>query len=383
MKVCGIIVEYNPLHNGHIYHIEQVKKLSKCDILIAVMSGNFTQRGEPSIINKHLRTALALEAGIDIVVELPYVYAVGHADLFSFGAVSLLNQCGVDEIIFGSETNDINLLTNMAKMIDDNRFNEELHNLLKTGISYPEACNLTLKKLTGKDFDLLSNDLLGIQYIRYIMKINQGIAFKTIKRIHTNYNDTIIKHQHIASATSIREALKNKKAIKNTVPDFTLEVMEKNKLHFWNDYYPYLKYQIMTNKANLSSIHDISEGIENAIIENNEKYHCFTNLVESLVSKRYTKGKIRRILTHILNNVTKEEVSNLKIQDGPQYLRILGLKESKSYYLKNIKQGCEIPLITNINKYNYQLLSLDLRISEVYNLPDGKKERKIPIIYKD
>ncbi len=378
MKICGIIVEYNPMHNGHLYHLEKCKKLTNCDMLIAVMSGNFVQRGEPAIVNKQIRTEMALQAGVDLVIELPYLFAVSHADLFAFGAIKLLNELGVNEIIFGSETNDLNLLKNIAEITESTLFNQQIKVKLGEGYSYPESAYLTIKSLIKTDHELDANDLLGIQYIRNIIKINPKISFNSIKRIHTKYNDSKISHETFASATNIRNALLNNQDITNYVPQYVNTVLTNNSLHSWYDYYPYLKYQIISNQDNLNEIHDINEGLEKAIIKNVSKNDSFTDLVQSLVSKRYTKAKIKRILTHTLNRVTK--VDALNILDGPKHIRILGIKKEKSQYLKQIKKKTNIPIITNVNKDNYSQLKLDIRINEIYHLQDGDTERKIPII---
>ncbi|QVK19029.1 nucleotidyltransferase [Mycoplasmatota bacterium] len=383
MKICGIIVEYNPLHNGHVYHLNQVKKISGCDLLIAVMSGNFVQRGQPSLISKEIRTKLALQAGVDVVVELPYLYAVSHADLFSLGAISILNHCGVDEIIFGSESNDSSTLLELATKIDHPHFNELLKSIMNDGYSYPEACSKALKIITNKNTDLLANDLLGIQYIRNILHINKNIAFKTIKRRKSNYNDQEILHEEIASATSIRKALMKKENVDHVIPDYTKQMLNKTKLHYWNDYFPYLKYQITSQKHALKEIHDINEGIENAMIQHIKKETNYNQFVSSLVSKRYTKGKIQRLLTHVLNHVTKEEVQKWNIWNGPQYVRILGFKEKKTHDIKQLKKTSQVPIITNKNRNNHNLLKIDLRASEIYHLVDCERERKIPIIYPD
>jgi len=382
LKIYGIIVEYNPLHNGHLYHLEQVKKMNDCDLLIAVMSGDFVQRGQPSLVNKQLRTKLALQAGVDIVIELPYLYAVSHADLFSLGAISLLNQCGVNEIVFGSETNEVHKLEEIARLIDHPHFNDLIKINLNNGFSYPEASSIALSTLTQKKVELLSNDLLGIQYIRNILRINKNITFRSIKRIHTNYKDTLITHQNIASATSIREAITNQQEFKKTIPHYTLDVIENAKLHDWNHYFSYLKYEITTNKNNLQEIHDVNEGLENALIKNIRNSQNFKHFVNLLVSKRYTTAKIQRTLTHVLNHVTKEEVIKSDILNGPKFIRILGFNESKSAFIKQIQKSSQIPLITNINKSNIDLLKLDLRVSEVYHLIDDVKERKIPCILR-
>lgn len=376
MKICGIIVEYNPLHNGHLYHLQETKKLSQCDLLIAIMSGNYTQRGDVALLNKTIRTKLALMAGVDVVIELPYIYAVGHADLFSFGAISLLNYLGVQEIVFGSEANNLKLLTKIAKIIDTPQFNDLVKSYLDEGLSYPESTSLAINNLMKEKVNCLPNDILAIQYIRQAQRINKNITLKSIKRVGNNYHDIVITDNK-TSATSIRHALENKKDISKVVPEYTYEAIKNATLHFWHQYFPYLKYQILSLKENLSLIHDVNEGIENAIINNITKYHDFNSFVSSLISKRYTKGRIQRILTHILNHVTKEEFNKHKEM---MYIRILGFKKEKSHLIQNLKKHCTIPIITNINKNNYPYVKLDLKVSDVYHIIDNDKERKIPLI---
>lgn len=376
MKITGIIVEYNPLHNGHLHHISKTKEKSKCDILIAVMSGNFMQRGEPAIIDKHLRTMLAIKSGVDLVVELPYSYAVQSADIFALGAIKILNELGVDDIYFGSESDNVKSLELIAKLLDSKHFNEIVKEKIKEGISYPSACSYAIKKLTNINDRLYSNDILGIQYIRNILKINNNIMYHTIKRIHSNYNDESFTHSNIASATSIRNSVLKDEDISNFVPSYTLEILNKKQLVSWDDYFPYLKYQIISNQANLSKIHDVNEGIENAIFNNIHKVNNFNDLINSLISKRYTKSKIKRIMCHILNNITKEEININKLQ----YIKILGFNKEKSNLIKNINGSSNIQLITNINKKNYQYVKLDEKVSQIYHLCDNSKSRKIPVI---
>src|SRR5690554_2523817 len=298
------------------------------------MSGNFTQRGEPAILNKSIRTKLALQAGVDIVVELPYIYSVGHADLFSFGAISILNNLSVEEIVFGSESNDISYLLRIMKLLDTPIFNNLVKQNLSLGISYPESAINAIKSIVKENIELMPNDLLALQYIRQTNKINKNIKLKTIKRISSNFHDQEITNNDITSATSIRNTLQNRKDISTTVPLYTKDALKKGQLHYWHNYFPYLKYQIISMKQNLSHIHDVNEGIENAIISNINASDDFDKFVSSLTSKRYTKGRIQRILTHILNHVTKEDVRNLQIHNGPQYIRILGFNEKKSHIIK-------------------------------------------------
>ncbi|NLG82275.1 MAG: nucleotidyltransferase [Bacilli bacterium] len=381
MKIAGIIVEYNPFHNGHLYHLQETKRITNCDVLIAVMSGNFTERGEVAILDKHVRTRLALEAGCDVVIELPYLYAVASADLFSYGAIYLLNQCGVSEIVFGSESNDYLILSEKADLINQPAFDEKIKVFLAEGFSYPKAAELALSSLTNTAMEIKSNDILGIQYIRQIKRINPNIKYHTITRLGNAYHDQEIKSNQFASATAIRKAIKENKEICDVVPPYTAHALKNECLHFWEDYYPFLKYQILANHTNLHNIHDISEGLEKAIINAVKETTSFADLASSLVSKRYTKGRIQRCLTHILNNITKNDVKSYNLSAGPKCLRILGLRQDKSFIIQQLKKISTIPIVTNITRDNYNEVKLDLQVSQIYHLIDNKEERKIPIIF--
>jgi predicted nucleotidyltransferase len=375
MKVCGIIVEYNPFHNGHLYHINQVKQ-NNCDLLIAVMSGNFTQRGELAILDKFRRTELALTHGVDVVIELPYAYATSSADLFSLGAISILNHLKVDELYFGSETNDIKKLTHIASLLDSKAFNDGIQVFLNQGLAYPKASQLALNELLEDDLILLSNDLLGIQYIRRIKQLQSTIEPKSIQRIANQYRDLTFSHHSIASATSIRQAVKNKQAIIDYVPELTHQYLT-DYANDWDHYFDWLQYQIIANEKNLHLIHDMTEGLHNRIIEANRKATNFHELTNLLSSKRHTESKIRRILAHILTNYTEEE-----FQQKQPYIRVLGFNREKSQLFKKVIKDCSIPVITNITKSDFHLVEIENRIDDLYYHQHPLKNRKIPIQVK-
>lgn len=232
MKVLGLIVEYNPMHNGHLYHLNEAKKIVNPDFTVAVMSGNFCQRGEPAIINKFARTLMALKNGIDIVFELPTVYALQDAGGFAFGAVSILNNLKIiTDFVFGSESNDINFLKKIAEILytQPKNFDEYFKNELKKGYSYPNARKYALQKFLKFDNETLkkiekSNDILGIEYIFSILKLNSKIRFHTIKRIKSSYNDPVLRGS-ISSATAIRTAIKNKIDFSKSLPKNNYEIL--------------------------------------------------------------------------------------------------------------------------------------------------------------
>ena len=229
----GIIAEYNPFHNGHLYHLQKVKEMFPNEEIILVMNGNFTQRGEPVIIDKWKRSEMAIEASIDLVVELPYPFATQSADFFSYGAVTLLEKLKVDKFVFGSETGDISLLEEIVNaQLYRKVFDPLVKIYMKLGENYPTALSKALNDLTGKSLKL-PNDLLGISYVKAIKKNNYKIKPYCIKR-ENNYHDKNNKSV-ITSATSIREALINKEDISLSVPTFVNKYLID--LHFQEDYF--------------------------------------------------------------------------------------------------------------------------------------------------
>lgn len=357
MKSVGIIVEYNPFHNGHLYHLNETKKKYKDHTIIAVMSGNFTQRGDTSIINKQLKTLIALNHGIDIVVELPFQYATQSADIFAKGAIEILNNLKTDVIMFGSESNDIKKLKEIATKITHNKEYEKIiNNNLSLGNNYPKATLDALNQINNTEINT-PNDILGICYIKEILKNKYNIEYNCIKRTN-DYHDLKIKN--ICSASSIRNAIKEKKDIKKSIPQDTYKALDH--LSFIDNYYDLLKYKILSSN-DLSIYQGVDEGIENRI----NKYILISNSLEQLIknikTKRYSYNKIKRMLTHILIGYTKEEN---KILINTNYIRVLGFTKKGQKYLNKIKKDINIPLITNYTKYK-DLLYLDYKATCIYS----------------
>ena len=243
MKSIGIIAEYNPFHNGHLYHLSKIKELYPDHTIVLVMSGNFTERGDVSIIDKWKKTEIAKKAGIDLIVELPFPFATQSADYFSYGAITLLEHLKVERVIFGSESNNIEDLSLIAEtQLNNEDFDKLVKIYSKFGHNYPTALSLALKDLTGKVITT-PNDLLGISYIKTIKKNNYKIIPETIKRTSDYHNVSLLEH---SSATAIREALKGKQDVSAYVPEITHEYLTN--LHFIEDYFPLLKYKILTEK---------------------------------------------------------------------------------------------------------------------------------------
>ena len=372
MKAVGIICEYNPFHNGHLYHLKKVKELCPDHVIILILGGNFLQRGEPSIINKWDKTKLAIEYGVDLVVELPFAFATQSADLFAAGSISLLDALGVDKLVFGSETNDIDSFTLLAKaQLYNDDYDELVKGYLSKGVNYPTALSNALFTLTNKKIDS-PNDILGISYVREIIRRKSNIKPICIKRTN-NYHDKELNSK-ITSATSIREALKKNQDISNYVPKETLKYITK--VHNVENYYPLLKYKILSELDDLDMYQTVDEGIENRIKKFIIPSKSYNELVENIKTKRYTYNKIGRMFTHILCNFSKDEANSMK---KIRYIRVLGFSVYGQSYLNENKKRIKLPIITNYSKLNSGMLALEFRSTCVYASILNEEDKQIMI----
>ena len=370
MKSVGVICEYNPFHNGHVYHINKVKELYPNNVIIVILSGNFTQRGDVSLIDKWKKTEIALNYA-DLVIELPFVFASQSADLFAKGSTDILKALDVDAVIFGSEINDISKLEKFANIQDSTEYNEFVQKFLSKGFNYPTSMSKALEIISG-DTIKTPNDLLGLGYVRELK--DSKIKAISIKRT----NDYLSKDldNEIASATSIREALKNGKNVEEYVPTISYNYLDN--LHFLDDYFHLIKYKIISE--DLSKYQTVDEGIENRIKKVINKVNSVDDLINKVKSKRYTYNRIKRMLIHILTGFTKEEAKNIKTC----YIRVLGFNKNGQKYLNSIKKKCKLPIITNFEKNN-SMLNIEARVSDIYNLikkdDDLSEHEHKPIIH--
>lgn len=377
MQRIGLIAEYNPIHNGHIYQIKEIKRLYPDSIIILITNSYFTQRGDISIINKWDKTKIALDNNIDLVIELPFPYATQSADIFAKGALKILNFLQIDTLIFGSESNDINKLKKLAStQLNNKKYDEKVKTYLNQGINYPTAMSNSLKDILGYTTSS-PNDLLGISYIKEIIRNNYKINTVSIKRT-IDYHSKIASKK-IASATLIRTLIREKKDITNYIPKYQTDYFYQNLS--LESYFPYIKYKIITSK-NLAIYKTVDEGIENRINKVINSVNSWKELVEKIKNKRYTYNKVNRMLIHILTNFTKNESNNLNID----YIRVLGFSQKGRLYLNQIKKDLKVPLITNYKPNLSPLLDIEFRVAKIYSLPLNKniieKEYKQPPIYK-
>ncbi len=359
----GIIAEYNPFHNGHLYMIKQIKKMYPDATIICVMSGPFTQRGDVSIINKWKKTEIAIKNGIDLVVELPFVYASQSSDYFAYGAIRILKSLNVDKLVFGSETNDVDLLNKLADIqINNKDYDKLVKAYMDDGINYPTAMSKALYDLSSSKIEL-PNDLLGLSYIKEIKKQKANIEPISIKR-DNNYNSLELKGKFI-SATAIRHAIFNHKKIKKYIPKETYYNLYH--MHFNNHYFKLLKYRILT--TDISIYQGVDEGLKYRVMKYIDKSNNIDELITYVKTKRYTYNKLSRMFIHILCGFTKKEAKNI----DAEYIRILGFNDKGRIYLSKIKKKSILPIITGYSDIKSNILDIENRVNKIYAL-DNEEE---------
>lgn len=358
MNVVGIIAEYNPFHNGHLYHINKIKKLYPGSIIVLVINGYFMQRGELSILTKEEKTKIALNFGANLVVELPFVFGGQSADVFADASIKLLNQLKVNRIIFGSESNDVLQLEKIAKKtLNNKKYDLNVKKYLDQGINYPTALSLALNV---KSINNQPNDLLGISYIKAILKHKYKISYESIKRTN-DYHD-LKSNSKVISASNIRNKLKENKRIKKYVPNYSYQFINNINTNYFNN----LKYKILTDH-NLEIYLDVDEGIENRLKEKILEATSLEELLKIVKTKRYTFNKINRMFIHILVGLTKKDNKKIELD----YIKILGFDSIGKNYLNKIKKNIKYPVYSN--KINSKVKDYELKASLVYDLITNKK----------
>ncbi len=389
MNITGIVVEYNPFHNGHLHHIKKSKDLAGSDAIIAIMSGNFVQRGTPAIVDKWNRTKMALMNGVDLVIELPLVYSLSSAEFFANGSISLLNNLGVvNNICFGSECGDIDVIFYIAKILAEEPldFKLLLKKHLQKGLSYPSARSNALLEFFKNFSNIIfpyenmeniiksSNNILGIEYCKSLIKLTSEISPFTIKREGAAYNSSSLS-ENFSSASSIRKHIKENKDVanlRNHIPDNTydlLTTLNRKDYHFTfeDKMIPYLKYKYTLYKNSIENLPDVSEGIHNRIYKALETSTNFHELISFAKTKRYTYTRISRILCQFFIGFENWDTFNLRNNSCP-YARVLGFNSTGIKVLQQMKQHSNIPIYTKLPKNPDPTLSLDIHGTRVYSL---------------
>lgn len=360
MKICGIIVEYNPFTNGHLYHIQKAREITQCDILIACMSGNFTQRGEPAIVDKWERSKVAILNGVDLVVELPFVFACQSADYFAKGAVAILNALGCDSIVFGSETMTKNKLQNLLNESLSQDYKYRVQDLLNQGYSYPQATSLAFQNESIKK----PNDILSFCYVKQIHQQKANMDFYPILR-KTDYHDLNIASQ---SASSLRHALKNGQDISLYSPmKISCFLHDKEDL-----FEPIYQKLLFSTPEELRKIPIVKEGIEYRLLDKIQQSKNMNEFLDLVTTKRYTKPRILRTITHILIHQTLEV-------DMPEYVRLLACSKNGKKHLRYFVDHAKLPLISHFSQIKHPHLEIELNAAKLYalSLPINERQNSI------
>ncbi|MBR3311271.1 MAG: nucleotidyltransferase family protein [Solobacterium sp.] len=356
LKVCGIIAEFNPFHNGHAFLIQEARKITGCDAVIIVMSGNFVQRGEPAVTDKWTRAEFAVKNGADAVIELPFAYSVQSASQFARGGVSLLKAAGADWIAFGSECGNPENLKEIAETPTDP---DHLRISLREGLSFPKAYSL----LTGS---MLPNDILAVSYLKAIG--DAPITPVVIQRQGSYTDDNL---GSFASAYAIRRALKEKREIGESTPMH--DILMDSPLLFPEMYYPYLRTLLLTTpKEKLRDIFLVSEGIESHLIRQAESCSSYDSFIRASTTYRYTSSRIRRTILQIMTQTTKEEVRNLP---APDTLRILAVNDTGRKWLASLR-GSEVRTACRFSQIPLPYRLMESRAAYLYASVLPEEQRK-------
>lgn len=389
-KVLGIIAEYNPFHNGHLYHIKKSIEETGASSVICVMSGNFVQRGNTSIVDKWTKTKMALANGVDLVLELPTIYSVSSAENFAEGAIRLLDSLKiVDTISFGMEAKDIASLNNIANVLytEPKEYTTILEHELRKGVSFPKAReNAVMMYLNDiKQYANIltgSNNILAIEYLKAIKKLKSKLNPIGIRREKVLYNDEIIIDD-FASATAIRKMIATGQFsdIQKVMPksSYALLADELRKGHYVLDLSKFQK-EIIYNLRKMSveeiaQLVDVSEGLENAIKNAANSSNNLVDFVNIVKSKRYTQTRIQRILIYALLGITNSKM--LAFKKAVPYARVLGLNENGKQLISQIaKKNKKVQIVTSVKKYMdesknkvlKEMLETDILATNVYTL---------------
>ncbi|MNO30355.1 hypothetical protein D3C76_202930 [compost metagenome] len=398
MKIVGLIVEYNPLHNGHAYHFAEAKRLADADAVITIMSGSFLQRGEPAIVSKWARTEMALSLGVDLVLELPTAYAVQSAEWFAYGAVALLEATGVTtHLCFGSEAGALEALQPLAERLADEsaELQAQVAEELATGASYPAAFAAAAARTCAEggagSVDAAAaqalleqpNNSLGLHYLIALRRLGSGITPLTLRRLAADYRDAAPRDAAIASATAVRNLLAHSGLASALpyLPACTADILAREFAAgrgpiTWESFaQPLFHKLLLSTPEELASHHEMTEGLEYRIKKLLPKLEEPTveHLLHKLKTKRYTHTKLQRMLLHVLLQHSSTALSRAALSNGPGYLRVLGFSNKGRQLLKVMKKTAALPIVTRAAELEHPQLELDLRASSVYANAMGQR----------
>jgi len=364
MIITSLITEYNPFHNGHIHHIEASRRLTGADVVIAIMSGNFTQRGEIAIADKFTRAEAAVKH-VDLVVELPLYNAVSYADDFALGGVHTAALLGSTNIVFGSESGDIEDLHHVYTKLRDNDIQRTMTALMKEGYSYPRAVDEAI----GSDLFSGSNNILGLSYIRAIDALGADIEPLTIPRLGNRFDDENLSESRFSSATSLRKALMEGRlteAARYMPKTLVGEIANGTPLSNANIFNTLKIIISRMSHEELRRIYMMTEGLEHRIKDRIRHHNSYGSFINDVKTKRYTRTRLNRLMISILLNITKDK---MKDYDLPHAIRVLAMNRTGQEYLRQLPKGLEI--ITNVNSKNRNSVMPEIAATDIYNVFSG------------
>lgn len=376
MKACGVIVEYNPFHNGHRYHLQQAREQTSADVIVAVMSGNFLQRGEPAIVDKWTRAEMALLQGADLVIELPFAYAVQSADYFAAGAIKLLQALQVESLVFGTDVKETVDYQGFGAFVASHQaeIDARYQAMRNNGQSYPQQMTALFRELLGLPLDFSSpNHILGLSYAKENAKYSQPMTLIPIHREHAGYHDETIQGT-IASATAIRKGLEAGSDVALTMPKTSWGLLQTQPLISWQNFWPLLRYQLLVQTpSDLRRIYQMTEGIEYRLKSAAEKAETFAAFIEAVKTKRYTWTRLQRLCCYILGQVTENEIQGTWQNT---FIHVLGFTSKGQQFLKERKKTADLPILTRIGR-DTSNFSLDEKISHLYQLGSPKISEQV------
>ena len=374
MKIAGIIAEFNPFHNGHKYLLDYAK--SNSDLVVCVISSNFVQRGEPSIISKFERSKIAVSCGADICIELPTPWSMSTAQNFAMGGISQLIKFNIDTLYFGSESADLQGLLKIADTLNSKEFNEKIKNNLNDNLTYAKLRQNVLTKMLGETANILDgqNDTLAVEYISAAKKFNSNLHFVPVKRQGANHNDSI-EANGFSTSTLIRNAISEEKLeqLKIFIPETAYEILENSNFAHIEKLNLAIMAKLKTMKFDdFITLPDISEGIENRLYGAIKSSVDYNDLCQKVKTKRYTMSRIRRLILSAFLGID----NSFFLKKIP-YTRVLATNEQGLRYISKIKTDNIILQVSEINKldeFSKKIFELECKISDVYNLALEKAE---------
>lgn len=372
----GIVAEYNPFHNGHKYQIDKIRESNPFSNIIVVLGGNYTQRGNLSIVDKFTKTEMALNSGADLVLELPQIFQSSSASYFSKQAVNILNKTNiVDAICFGTENMNVEELRDISMFLlnEPIAYKDAIKSYLKQGHSFPKSRSLALKEFSFNELST-PNNILAVEYMKSLISLESAIIPMPINRTN-NYHDVKINGT-ITSATSIRENVENTDLIKSTIPEEAFDIFYKSitkNTYSLNEMSKTFRYLFLSKpKEEILEIVDFTDDLYNRFYNILKTEFLIDNIVEKMCCKNVTKTRIQRMILSVLLNNKDSDIKSFD-KNGYPFVRVLGFKKDKQEILSNLIEKSDIKIVTNLknankvlNKHELSLLDNDIKKSNLF-----------------